>query len=66
MAAPDVMGITEIARRLGVSKSYARELATGKSFPESTRLTMGLVWSTEDVEEWIARYRPKLDDEPEG
>jgi prophage regulatory protein len=65
VAAPEVMGVAEIARRLGISKSYARELAVGKGFPEPTRLTMGLVWTTEDVEAWIAQHRPPPD-EPEA
>jgi len=58
MAAPRVMGLAEIAERLGVSKSYARELAGRKGFPEPTRLHMGLVWSASDVEGWIAKNRP--------
>lgn len=58
MAAPKVMGLAEIARRLGVSRSYARELAGRRGFPEATRLTMGQVWSTADVEAWIAKNRP--------
>lgn len=60
MAAPNVMGLVEIARRLGISKTYARELAGRRNFPEPTRLSMGHVWSTEDVEAWIAKYRPQL------
>jgi predicted DNA-binding transcriptional regulator AlpA len=59
---PDVMGLTEIAARLRISKSYARRLAEGRSFPEGTRLAMGQVWSTEDVEAWIARHRPQLNE----
>lgn len=55
-----MMGLAEIAQRLGISKSYARELAGRKGFPDATRLSMGLVWSTEDVEAWIARHRPQL------
>jgi predicted DNA-binding transcriptional regulator AlpA len=62
MAAPKVVGLTEIAERLGVSKSYARELAGRKGFPEPTRLAMGHVWTTADVEAWIARYRPPRQD----
>jgi predicted DNA-binding transcriptional regulator AlpA len=49
------MGLSEIATRLGISKSYARELAGQRGFPESTRLAMGQVWSTADVEAWIAK-----------
>lgn len=59
VAAPKVVGLAEIAQRLGVSKTYARELASRKGFPEGTRLTMGKVWSTADVEAWIAKNRPQ-------
>lgn len=62
MAAPDVMGLTEIAARLGISKRYARELAGRKGFPDPTRLAMGMVWDRADVEAWIARHRPQLAD----
>lgn len=62
MAAPDVMGLAEIAQRLGISKTYARELAGRRGFPEPTRLSMGYVWSTADVEAWIAKHRPQLAD----
>ena len=55
------MGLAEIAQRLGVSKTYARELAGRKGFPDPTRLHMGLVWSAADVEQWIARNRPPKD-----
>lgn len=48
----------EIAVRLGVSKRYARELAARKGFPDPTRLHMGQVWTTADVEAWIAKHRP--------
>ncbi len=64
MAAPDVMGLAEIARRLGISKPYARLIAERKGFPEPTRLTMGQVWSTSDVEAWIAKNRPDLAEPP--
>jgi prophage regulatory protein len=58
VAKPDVMGLAEIARRLGISKRYARELAGKKGFPDPTRLEMGQVWSVEDVEAWISQHRP--------
>lgn len=61
MAAPRVMGLTEIAERLGISKTYARELAGRKGFPEPTRLHAGLVWSTADIEAWITKHRPPKD-----
>jgi predicted DNA-binding transcriptional regulator AlpA len=59
---PEVMGLSEIAARLGVSKRYARELAGRKGFPDPTRLSQGFVWSTKDVEAWIARYRPQANE----
>lgn len=54
------MGLAEVAQRLGVSKSRARQLAETRDFPDGTRLAMGKVWSTADVEAWIARRRPHL------
>lgn len=59
------MGLAEIAERLGISKTYARELAGRRSFPRGTRLHMGWVWSTRDVEAWIAEHRPN-DSEGDG
>lgn len=52
------MGLAEIAVRLGLSKRYVRELTGRKGFPDPTRLVMGLVWSTADVEAWIKANRP--------
>ena len=59
------MGAAEIATRLGVSRSRADQITRERDFPLGRRLTMGTVWSTEDVEEWIARRRPELN-EPHG
>jgi predicted DNA-binding transcriptional regulator AlpA len=56
MAAPRVVGLAEIAQRLGVSKSYARELSLRRGFPAGTKLTQGWVWATVDVEAWIAKH----------
>jgi predicted DNA-binding transcriptional regulator AlpA len=56
------MGLREIAARLGISKSYARRLAEGRTFPEGQRLNQGWVWSAEDVEAWIAKHRPQQAD----
>lgn len=54
-----MLGLYEIAQRLGVSKSRARQLAAGRDFPEGVRLHQGWVWAAEDVEAWIARRRPQ-------
>lgn len=58
MPAPNVMGLTEVATRLGISKTYARELTGRRDFPDGTKLTMGWVWSAEDVEAYIAKRWP--------
>jgi prophage regulatory protein len=58
-----LMGIAEIATRLRVSKSRADQIVRQHGFPRpAARLTMGLIWETEDVEAWIARHRPQLAD----
>jgi len=61
MAAPRVVGLAEIAQRLGISKTYARELSQRRSFPAGTKLSQGWVWTTADVEAWIAKHRPAKD-----
>ncbi len=66
VGAPNVVGLAEIAQRLGIGKSYARQIALGKGFPDATRLSVGLVWDRDDVEAWIRKYRPKLAKEPQG
>lgn len=58
VAVPDVMGVSEIAVRLGLSKKTVEGIVRAKGFPEGRRLTMGWVWSAKDVEAWIAKYRP--------
>jgi len=58
---PDVMGAAEIAELLGVSKSRVDQLTRQKGFPDGKRLRMGTVWSTKDVEAWIAKHRPPKD-----
>lgn len=58
MPAPNVMGLTEVATRLGISKTYARELTGRRDFPDGTKLTMGWVWAAEDVEAYIAKRWP--------
>jgi predicted DNA-binding transcriptional regulator AlpA len=53
-----VMGLAEIAARLGVSKSRVRALALEPGFPRGWRLSMGTAWLTSDVEAWIAKRFP--------
>jgi len=48
-----LMGLTEIARLLGVSRQRAHQLTRSDGFPAPTvQLASGPVWETKDVEEW--------------
>jgi len=48
-----LVGITEIAEMLGVSRQRVGQLAATASFPEpAARLAAGPVWEREAVEEW--------------
>jgi prophage regulatory protein len=61
-----LMGVWEIAQRLGVGRQRAGILAKQKGFPDPVdTLRMGKVWLAEDVEAWIAENRPALAEEPE-
>lgn len=63
MAKLDLMGIAEIAERLGVTKSRADQLVRQQGFPApAARLKMGIIWEAADVEAWIARHRPQQAD----
>jgi len=54
------MGLTEVARLLGVSRQRAHQLAQAEGFPAPTvQLASGPVWETKDVEEW-ARMTGRL------
>ena len=55
-----LMGLTEVARLLGVSRQRAHQLAQAEGFPAPTvQLASGPVWETKDVEEW-ARMTGRL------
>lgn len=57
------MGAGEIARRLGVVRQRVYQITSRKGFPDPIAdLTMGQVWLTEDVEQWIATHRPELNE----
>lgn len=60
MGVPDVVGVAEIADRLGVGKSRANQLVRQPDFPEGTKLAQGWVFDAADVEEWIREHRPDL------
>ena len=59
-----LMGAGEIRRRLGVSRQRAYQIITRKDFPDPYQvLEMGKVWDAADVEAWIKKRRPHLDEE---
>ena len=56
-----LVGITEIAKRLRLSRQRAHVLATGDDFPRPVEgLARGRVWKAADVERWIAK-NPQYD-----
>jgi prophage regulatory protein len=62
-----LVALREIAERLGVSPSRARQLADRWDFPAPyDELHMGRVWLTTDVEAWIREHRPPVDEDTEG
>ena len=55
----EVAGLVEIARMLGVSKRTAVRYSKRDDFPPPlARLSAGLVWRGDDVEEWAKRTLP--------
>lgn len=51
---PDhLMGVTEIAQLLGVSRQRVQQLAKTEGFPEpAARLVGAIIWNRADVERW--------------
>ena len=48
-----LMGTTEIAKLLGVSRQRVGQLAQSESFPEPVaRLAAGPIWESADIERW--------------
>lgn len=61
MGQRELMGVAEIAVRLGVSRSRAAQIVNSKGFPDpAAHLLMGVIWEASDVEAWIAKHRPQL------
>ena len=61
-----LVGITEIAKRLRLSRQRAHRLAIGDGFPRPVEgLARGRVWKTADVERWIAK-NPQYDHRQEN
>lgn len=54
------MGLVEIAARMGISKTRARQYAAEPGFPQGYRISVGWVWMAADVEAWLRHRRPDL------
>lgn len=55
----ELLGATEVASLIGVTRQRVHQLAKEPGFPEPVaRLTLGAVWRTEDVQRWIQEHRP--------
>lgn len=53
---PELVGATEIAELLGVTRQRVQQLAGLPDFPEPVaRLKMGSVWRLDDVRAWAER-----------
>lgn len=56
VVAEPVLGLTEIAEYLGISRQRVHQLAKTDGFPEPlARLRQGNVWLLEDVEQWASK-----------
>ena len=52
------MGVTEVAKRLGVSRQRVHQLRSAPDFPEAVAmLAAGPIWESKDVEDWVAEHR---------
>ena len=61
MSPAPLLGITQIARRLGMSRQRVHKLTERGDFPApSHTLSTGRVWRERDIERWVARH-PRYD-----
>lgn len=65
VATVDVVGITEIAQMLGVSRPRASQLTETKGFPPpAARLSMGPIWRRSAIEKWVEKTGPRKPGRP--
>lgn len=50
---PDVLGVSEIAELLGVTRQRVLQLCAAPGFPEPTVLKGAKIWDRTDVLEWM-------------
>jgi len=62
-----LMGVTEIADLLGLSRQRCDQLSRTKGFPEpEAELASGRVWKREEVEAWVRKVKRHLCMPPGG
>jgi prophage regulatory protein len=62
-----LMGIGEIALRLGNTPTWTSQLVNRREFPAPiARLKVGQIWLADDVEDWIRENRPHLNEPDEA
>lgn len=59
---PDVLGVSEIADLLGLTRQRVLQLANDPTFPRPTILKGGKIWDRADVLEWARRTERKIHD----
>ena len=60
----EIVGTTEVARMLGVSRQRVLQLAARPGFPEPLgRLPKGNVWRKDDVKSWAAEKGREVRDD---
>jgi predicted DNA-binding transcriptional regulator AlpA len=64
---PRLMSLSDIIDRLGYSRTYTTSLVNSKGFPDAAYELGGRrVWLAEDVEAWVRKNRPQLEEDTEA
>ncbi|MFI6759344.1 helix-turn-helix transcriptional regulator [Micromonospora sp. NPDC050417] len=59
-----LMGMAELADRLGVSTTRVDQIVSRPDFPKPVdHIRAGRIWLTAEVEQWIREHRPGLVDD---
>lgn len=58
----DLVGTTEVAEMLGVSRQRVHQLMSSEGFPEPEMLSAGLIWRRADIEAWMRRTGRQSDE----
>lgn len=52
---PDLVGVAEVTRLLGLSRQRVYQLSQSEDFPAAQKLDMGHVWARDAVLDWARR-----------